>query len=140
MITFKVKSELYVRTDCVIKNINAVIKSGFAPCGDGCDYQLSAAEMEQLKMIKQGKLKESDFNPTIKGRPFLTFRIDGSSMYPTTDLIKKLAHERFKDHVKVRLVTTGQFRGTVEVFIVRGNSEEGDIIKFFRSIASHLTF
>lgn len=55
MITFKVKSELYGQTDCVITNITHTLKTGFAPCGDGCDYKLSPFELEQLKRIQKDK-------------------------------------------------------------------------------------
>lgn len=54
MITFKVPSELYGVTDCVITDIDRTLKTGYAPCGDGCDYKLTADELQQLARIKSG--------------------------------------------------------------------------------------
>lgn len=54
-ITFKVPSELYVQTDCVINDIARALKTGFAPCGDGCDYKLTTHDLEQLRRIEGGE-------------------------------------------------------------------------------------
>jgi hypothetical protein len=58
MITFKVPSSLYGQTDCVITDISHTLKTGYAPCGDGCDYKLTAGELEQLKCIQAGEPME----------------------------------------------------------------------------------
>ena len=63
-ISFKVPSEIYGQTDCVINDVERAIKTGFAPCGDGCDYKLHAHQIEQLKEIAKGANPES-FDPNV---------------------------------------------------------------------------
>lgn len=57
-ITFKVPSEMYGQTDCVITDIDRTIKTGFAPCGSGEDYKLTQGELMQLGEILRGERTE----------------------------------------------------------------------------------
>ena len=55
MITFKVPSELYGVTDCVITDIDRTLKTGYAPCGSGEDYKFTPDELAQLARINKGE-------------------------------------------------------------------------------------
>jgi hypothetical protein len=55
MITFKVPSEMYGVTDCVITDIQHTLKTGYAPCGSGEDYKLTGDELRQLHRIASGE-------------------------------------------------------------------------------------
>lgn len=55
MITFKVPSEMYGVTDCVITDIQRTLKTGYAPCGSGEDYKFTNEEMAQLQRIAAGE-------------------------------------------------------------------------------------
>ena len=63
-ISFKVKNKdsHYKVTDAAIngkKELERAIKTGYVPCGDGCDYKLTADEIQQLKDGKYDTFKPS---------------------------------------------------------------------------------
>lgn len=49
---------MYGITDCVITDIDHTLKTGYAPCGSGEDYKLTAEELIQLRAIRSGAQTE----------------------------------------------------------------------------------
>lgn len=50
-IEFKVKSELYYTTTCVVDIPSFNEGRTIFPCADGCDYELSAKEIKDIKKL-----------------------------------------------------------------------------------------
>lgn len=48
---FAVPSELYGQTMAVISNLSFTLKTGFAPCADETDYQMTSHELNQLESL-----------------------------------------------------------------------------------------
>jgi hypothetical protein len=111
MITFKVPSELYGQTDCVITDINFTLKTGFAPCGSGEDYKLTQSELMQLGEILRGERTEFKH---LNEAPKMGYILPREGLQTDRNAYRATAHAYLKSTGREWVENQNGFRYTLE--------------------------